>query len=214
MWQMQNNTESQDNNTTQHLPAHDLYLPHLTERFDKMCTRGYRWYFFGGGGGGNLLAFTPALASVRPLHATSQGHGARHTPHLCIPQALLSAVGVGAGGTSLPLAATLSWVLRDGVGQGGGILFAATMKNFDAKAKSANWWGVIIMQLATAIELSTPFFPWLFLPLAGLCSLLVYMWLRLARIARLPCQHGPGPPPATSNSHSWGWHSVPLLPAS
>ena len=38
-------------------------------------------------------------------------------------QAMLSAIGVGSG--SIPLAATLNWILKDGLGQLGGVIFAS-----------------------------------------------------------------------------------------
>ena len=42
-------------------------------------------------------------------------------------QALLSAIGVGSG--SIPLAATLNWILKDGLGQLGGVIFASMVTN-------------------------------------------------------------------------------------
>lgn len=51
-------------------------------------------------------------------------------------QALLSAIGIGSGDGSLPLAATLNWVIKDGLGQFGGVLFASMVNNqFDADPK-------------------------------------------------------------------------------
>ncbi len=44
-------------------------------------------------------------------------------------QALLSAIGVGSAG-SIPLAATLNWILKDGLGQLGGVIFASMVANY------------------------------------------------------------------------------------
>ena len=50
-------------------------------------------------------------------------------------QSLLLAVGVGAS-TALPAAAALNWVIKDGFGQLGGVIFASSMGNrFDADPK-------------------------------------------------------------------------------
>ena len=43
-------------------------------------------------------------------------------------QALLSAIGIGSG--SIPLAATLNWILKDGLGQLGGVIFASMVTLF------------------------------------------------------------------------------------
>ena len=49
-------------------------------------------------------------------------------------QALLYAIGLGAG--SIPAAAALNWVIKDGLGQLGGVAFASMINNrFDADAK-------------------------------------------------------------------------------
>ena len=42
-------------------------------------------------------------------------------------QSLLYAIGCGAG--SIPIAATLNWILKDGIGQLGGIAFASWVSN-------------------------------------------------------------------------------------
>jgi hypothetical protein len=82
-------------------------------------------------------------------------------------QALLYAVGLGAG--SLPVAAALSWALRDGLGQAGGVLYAALAgPRFDADPKRHRARAALALQAATALELLTPWAPpgaWL--PLAA-----------------------------------------------
>eukprot|EP00667_Euglena_gracilis_P016839 EG_transcript_17665 len=86
-------------------------------------------------------------------------------------QALLGAVGVGSTGAALPLAATLNWVLKDGLGQVGGIVYAAVMKDFDSKPKSTNFYGILNLELACLLEVLTFLVPALFLPLAGLANI-------------------------------------------
>ncbi len=50
-------------------------------------------------------------------------------------QALLFAVGMGAS-TAIPTAAALNWVIKDGVGQFGGVLLAGLVSSkFDADPK-------------------------------------------------------------------------------
>lgn len=81
-------------------------------------------------------------------------------------QSLLYAVGVGQG--SIPLAATMNWVLKDGLGQLGGVIYAAFIGNkFDADPKRWRLNASIILDLATCLEILTPLFPGLFLPVAA-----------------------------------------------
>ena len=82
-------------------------------------------------------------------------------------QARLCAIGVGAS-DALPMAATLNWVIKDGLGQLGGVIFASVVSNrFDADAKRWRMTASISMDLASFIELLTPLFPGYFLPLAS-----------------------------------------------
>jgi Vitamin B6 photo-protection and homoeostasis len=43
-------------------------------------------------------------------------------------QSLLCAIGIGAS-EALPLAATLNWVIKDGLGQLGGVIFASVVSS-------------------------------------------------------------------------------------
>ena len=80
-------------------------------------------------------------------------------------QSMLFAMGAGSG--SLPLAATLNWIIKDGVGQFGGILFASMINNrFDADPKRWRMISGISLDLASFIELMTPLAPAYFLPMA------------------------------------------------
>lgn len=85
-------------------------------------------------------------------------------------QALLSAIGIGSG--SLPLAATLNWVLKDGLGQLGGILFASVVNNrFDSEPKRWRLLAATSLELSCFIEMMTPLFPQYFLPIASFANI-------------------------------------------
>jgi len=84
-------------------------------------------------------------------------------------QSMLYAVGVGSG--SIPLAATLNWIIKDGLGQLGGVLFASIVSNrFDADPKRWRMVASGSMDISSFIELLTPLFPGYFLPLASIAN--------------------------------------------
>ena len=85
-------------------------------------------------------------------------------------QALLHAVGLGAG--AIPLAATLNWVIKDGLGQLGGVIFASFVSNrFDADPKRWRMASTLAMDSASFIELLTPLAPQYFLLLASIANI-------------------------------------------
>ena len=78
-------------------------------------------------------------------------------------QSLLFAAGIGAE-ASLPLAATMNWIIKDGLGQVGGILFASLVNNkFDTNPKYYRMLAAVSMELASFIELLLPLAPQYFL---------------------------------------------------
>lgn len=78
-------------------------------------------------------------------------------------QSLLLAVGVGSA-ASVPLAATMNWILKDGLGQLGGIIFAGLVSNrFDAHPKFWRLMASVAMEIASFIELLLPLAPQYFL---------------------------------------------------
>lgn len=84
-------------------------------------------------------------------------------------QALLSAIGVGSG--SIPLAATLNWIIKDGLGQLGGVIFASIVSNrFDADPKRWRMLAAISMDVSSFIELLTPLAPSYFLLIASVAN--------------------------------------------
>jgi hypothetical protein len=94
-------------------------------------------------------------------------------------QAMLSAVlGLQAGSVgSGAVAATLNWVLKDGLGQLGGVLFAGLVNTrFDRDVKRWRLGAAALLEAANALELLTAFWPALFLPLAAVAN----MWKNAA----------------------------------
>lgn len=86
-------------------------------------------------------------------------------------QLLLTAVGVGQT-PALPLAASLSWVLKDGIGQLGAMLSAAVISDrFDADPKRWRAVAAVAEVVARSLNAITPFMPWAFLPLASSANL-------------------------------------------
>ena len=68
-------------------------------------------------------------------------------------QSLLYAVGLGAG--SIPMAAALNWVIKDGLGQLGGVLFASylgTSQAFDSNPKKWRFVSSLSMDASTLME--------------------------------------------------------------
>ncbi|KAI9175781.1 hypothetical protein H9P43_006145 [Blastocladiella emersonii ATCC 22665] len=85
-------------------------------------------------------------------------------------QSLLYAIGLGAG--SIPLAAALNWVIKDGLGQLGGVVYASVMgEKFDSEPKRLRLTAAAAMQAASFLELITPLVPHLFLPIASISNI-------------------------------------------
>lgn len=85
-------------------------------------------------------------------------------------QALLYAMGLGS--SSIPLAATLNWILKDGLGQLGGILFASLVNTkFDADPKKWRIIAAVALEISNFIEMTIPYFNAYFLPLAAFANI-------------------------------------------
>lgn len=85
-------------------------------------------------------------------------------------QALLHAVGLGSG--AIPMAAALNWVIKDGLGQLGGVLFAANVNTkFDSDPKRWRVVSSVALDLSCFLELMTPAAPALFIPLAATANI-------------------------------------------
>lgn len=79
-------------------------------------------------------------------------------------KSLLHAVGVSQGAASTAVAA--NWVIKDGAGRIGKMLFARHGKKFDCDMKQLRFMGDLLMEFGAAVELATVAAPNFFLPLA------------------------------------------------
>eukprot|EP00899_Mesostigma_viride_P022241 jgi/Mesvir1/3200/Mv16352-RA.3 len=80
-------------------------------------------------------------------------------------RSLLHAVGASqARATSAAIAA--NWVIKDGSGRLGKMMFAAQGKRFDSDLKQIRWWGDLMLGIGASMELVTVHFPGAFLPIA------------------------------------------------
>ncbi|CAG8538924.1 8063_t:CDS:2 [Diversispora eburnea] len=85
-------------------------------------------------------------------------------------QSLLFAMGLG--NKSIPMAAALNWIIKDGLGQFGGVIYAAFINNrFDSEPKRHRFQSIVAMQLAALLELFTPLFPGMFLFIASISNI-------------------------------------------
>ncbi|RLO02958.1 hypothetical protein DYB28_004499 [Aphanomyces astaci] len=85
-------------------------------------------------------------------------------------QSLLFAIGLQSG--AIPMAAALNWVIKDGLGQFGGVLFASLVNHrFDADPKRWRMVSAFAMDAATLLEILTPLWPAYFLPLAAAANM-------------------------------------------
>lgn len=80
-------------------------------------------------------------------------------------QTLLNSVGVSRN-RSAPGAVAINWILKDGAGRVGKMLFARQGKKFDYDLKQLRLAGDLLMELGAGVELATAAVPHLFLPLA------------------------------------------------
>mmetsp|Transcript_14178 Transcript_14178/g.57097 ORF Transcript_14178/g.57097 Transcript_14178/m.57097 type:complete len:393 (-) Transcript_14178:3218-4396(-) len=85
-------------------------------------------------------------------------------------QGLLLAVGVGRQ-SSAPLAAALQWVIRDGVGRAGRMLFSQIGTGFDAETKQHRLAAAWVLNMSCTLESISPLFSNFFLPIACVANL-------------------------------------------
>ncbi|KAI9482397.1 hypothetical protein LPJ55_003155 [Coemansia sp. RSA 990] len=85
-------------------------------------------------------------------------------------QAMLYAMGLGAG--ALPLSAAINWVIKDGFGQLGGVVYATMVgQKFDSDPKHQRFWSSVWLQTATWLEMLTPLFPHMFLAIGSIANI-------------------------------------------
>jgi hypothetical protein len=85
-------------------------------------------------------------------------------------QTLLYAVGMGQ--SAIVGAAAINWVLKDGLGQLGGVLFASFLnQRFDAEPRRWRFMSALVLDLSILLEVLTPLFPGYFLPIASVANI-------------------------------------------
>ncbi|KAH9301488.1 hypothetical protein KI387_013071, partial [Taxus chinensis] len=86
-------------------------------------------------------------------------------------QAMLLAIGIGAK-RSLPSAAALNWVLKDGLGRLSKFIYSAILGSaFDADLKKVRFSTSVLFSLSVGVELLTPIFPQNFFLLATMANI-------------------------------------------
>ncbi|KAJ2664284.1 hypothetical protein IW148_002108 [Coemansia sp. RSA 1199] len=79
-------------------------------------------------------------------------------------------MGLGAG--ALPLSAAINWVIKDGFGQFGGVIYATMVgQKFDSDPKHQRFWSSVWLQTATWLEMLTPLFPQFFLIIGSVANI-------------------------------------------
>jgi len=85
-------------------------------------------------------------------------------------QSLLLAVGLGV--EAIPIAATLNWVIKDGAGQVGGMIFASVVNNrFDADPKRWRLISSLALDFSNLLEILSPLIPGYFLIIASIANI-------------------------------------------
>jgi hypothetical protein len=70
----------------------------------------------------------------------------------------------------------LNWVIKDGLGQLGGVMYAALVNDrFDSEPKRHRFKATTAMQTASTLELLAPLFPGFFLLIASVSNIGKYM---------------------------------------
>ncbi|GJN14442.1 hypothetical protein PR202_gb01269 [Eleusine coracana subsp. coracana] len=82
---------------------------------------------------------------------------------------LLNSLGV-AQSRATSGAVAINWILKDGAGRVGKMIFARQGKKFDYDLKQLRFSGDLLMELGAGIELATAAFPQLFLPMACIAN--------------------------------------------
>ncbi|XP_048139280.1 protein root UVB sensitive 4 isoform X3 [Rhodamnia argentea] len=86
-------------------------------------------------------------------------------------QAMFRAIGIGYS-RSLPSAAALNWVLKDGLGRLSRCIYTASLASaFDTNLKRVRFSTSVIFSLSIGVELLTPVFPQYFLLLASIANI-------------------------------------------
>jgi hypothetical protein len=70
------------------------------------------------------------------------------------------------------MAAALNWIIKDGLGQLGGVIYASFVSDkFDSEPKRFRFQATVAMQGANVLELLTPLWPGSFLVIASISNI-------------------------------------------
>lgn len=83
-------------------------------------------------------------------------------------QSLLYAVGLGKG--TIPTAAAINWVLKDGIGYLSKIMLSNFGRHFDVNPKGWRLFSDVLENVAFGLEMLTPAFPHLFVPIGAVAG--------------------------------------------
>ena len=103
-------------------------------------------------------------------------------------QQMLAAIGLGAS-RSIPAAAALNWVLKDGLGRLGKLSVATNFgRSFDSDVKRLRFSSSLVYTGAVFIETITPFFPKHFLAIATVANVGKSIGITTGNVVRPPIQ--------------------------
>jgi len=103
-------------------------------------------------------------------------------------QQMLAAIGLGAS-RSIPAAAALNWVLKDGLGRLGKLSVATNFgRSFDSDVKRLRFSSSLVYTCAVFIETITPFFPKHFLAIATVANVGKSIGITTGNVVRPPIQ--------------------------
>ncbi|KAI3503151.1 hypothetical protein L1887_31587 [Cichorium endivia] len=131
-------------------------------RFIKSCSIGVRNFFLPREINENYLEYVKWKFLHRVFSSALQ---------VLATQAMFRAIGIGYA-RSLPSAAALNWVLKDGLGRLSRCIYTASLASaFDTNLKRVRFSTSVVFSLSIGVELMTPAFPQYFLLLASIANI-------------------------------------------
>ncbi|KAK3011721.1 hypothetical protein RJ639_012284 [Escallonia herrerae] len=131
-------------------------------RLVRMCGSGVRNFFLPRETSGNYLEYVKWKLLHRVFSSALQ---------VLATQAMFRAIGIGYS-RSLPSAAALNWVLKDGLGRLSRCIYTASLASaFDTNLKRVRFTASVMFSMSIGVELLTPAFPQYFLLLASIANI-------------------------------------------
>ncbi|KAL7231898.1 hypothetical protein ACSBR2_010012 [Camellia fascicularis] len=132
------------------------------QRLFRICSSGLRNFFLPGEVCGNYLEYVKWKFLHRVFSSALQ---------VLATQAMFRAIGIGFS-HSLPSAAALNWVLKDGLGRLSRCIYTASLaSSFDTNLKRVRFSTSVLFSLSIGVELLTPAFPQYFLLVASIANI-------------------------------------------